>query len=81
MADPTLSERLAKVSHPTLVAWGASDQVVDVACGRAYGQAIPGAEFRLLAGTGHMPHVETPGQLLSLVRDFADSHSVNRPQS
>lgn len=79
MADPTLSERLAKVGHPTLVAWGASDQVVDADYGRAYAQAIPGAEFRLLAGTGHMPQVETPEQFLPVAWDFADAHATDRP--
>ncbi|MFF3248192.1 alpha/beta fold hydrolase [Streptomyces sp. NPDC002870] len=78
MADPTLRERLAKVAHPVLVAWGESDQVVDTEYGRAYAAAIPGARFELLPRTGHMPQVETPGQLLPVVWDFADSHAANR---
>ncbi|PSM37158.1 alpha/beta hydrolase [Streptomyces dioscori] len=77
MADPTLTDRLAKIDHPTLVVWGASDQVVDVDYGRAYAQAVPGAEFRLLEGTGHMPQTETPEQLLPLVWDFAESHTAD----
>jgi pimeloyl-ACP methyl ester carboxylesterase len=80
MADPTLSERLAKVTHPTLVAWGASDQVVDADYGRAYAQAVPDAEFRLLEGTGHMPQTETPEQFLPVLWDFADAHATHRPR-
>ncbi|MBO3676502.1 alpha/beta fold hydrolase [Streptomyces sp. NEAU-YJ-81] len=80
MADPTLAERLTKVAHPTLVAWGASDQVVDADYGRAYAQAVPDAEFRLLSGTGHMPQSETPDQLLPVVWDFADAHATTRPR-
>ncbi|MEV6833830.1 alpha/beta hydrolase [Streptomyces sp. NPDC051133] len=80
MADPTLSERLAKIAHPTLVAWGASDRVVDADYGRAYAQAIPGAEFRLLDGTGHMPQTETPEQLLPVIWDFAEVHAHGRPR-
>ncbi|MEU6540015.1 alpha/beta hydrolase [Streptomyces sp. NPDC047000] len=79
MADPTLAERLAKVAHPTLVAWGASDRVVDAEYGRAYAKAVPGAEFRLLEGTGHMPQSETPGEFLPVVWDFADAHATGRP--
>ncbi|MEU9450832.1 alpha/beta hydrolase [Streptomyces sp. NPDC048277] len=79
MADPTLRERLAKATVPALVAWGESDQVVDADYGRAYAAAIPGARFELLPGTGHMPQVETPEQLLPVVWDFADTHTVNRP--
>ncbi|MFI9644853.1 alpha/beta fold hydrolase [Streptomyces sp. NPDC052040] len=78
MADPTLRERLAKVTHPVLVAWGESDQVCDTAYGQAYAAAIPGARFELLPGTGHMPQIETPEQLLTTVWDFADVHSAHR---
>ncbi len=73
MADPTLAGRLAKIAHPTLVAWGASDQVVDADYGRAYAHAVPGAQFRLLEGTGHLPQAETPEQLLTEVWEFADT--------
>ncbi|MFI9810013.1 alpha/beta fold hydrolase [Streptomyces sp. NPDC052301] len=81
MADPTLTGRLAKIAHPTLVAWGASDRVVDADYGRAYAQAIPGAEFRLLDGTGHMPQTETPEQLLPVIWDFADGHAVDQSRN
>ncbi|MQY39685.1 Lipase 3 [Streptomyces sp. RB17] len=80
MADPTLRERLAKVTQPVLVAWGESDQVVDADYGRAFAAAIPDARFELLPVTGHMPQVETPEQLLPLVWDFADAHATDRPQ-
>lgn len=79
MADPTLLERLAKVTHPTLVAWGESDQVVDADYGRAWANAVPDARFELLPGTGHMPQVETPAEFLPVVWDFADAHATNRP--
>ncbi|MFB7506364.1 alpha/beta fold hydrolase [Streptomyces broussonetiae] len=79
MADPTLRERLAKVTHPVLVAWGESDQVTDTVYGRAFAAAIPGARFELLLRTGHMPQIETPGQLLTAIWDFTDAHTVNRP--
>ncbi|MFJ1610684.1 alpha/beta fold hydrolase [Streptomyces sp. NPDC088253] len=80
MADSTLPDRLAKVTHPTLVAWGASDQVVDADYGRAYARAIPDAEFRLLEGTGHMPQTETPERFLPVLWDFAEAHTIDRPR-
>ncbi|MEU6769691.1 alpha/beta hydrolase [Streptomyces sp. NPDC046759] len=78
MADPTLVERLAEITRPTLVVWGASDQVVDADYGRAYAGAIPDAEFRLLDGTGHLPQTETPEKLLPVLWDFADAHAAGR---
>ncbi|BBA95895.1 putative hydrolase [Actinacidiphila reveromycinica] len=73
MRDPTLRERLGKVAHPTLVAWGESDRVVDADYGRAFARAVPGGRFRLLPGTGHMPQVETPEEFLPVVWEFATS--------
>ncbi|WP_053226914.1 alpha/beta fold hydrolase [Solirubrobacter soli] len=67
MADPTLRERLAGVSKPTLVVWGDSDGIVDPDYGRAYADAIPGARFALLENTGHLPQIESPDALLALV--------------
>ena len=67
MTDRTLASRLAKLQVPALVVWGESDGIVDVDYGRAYAEAIPGARFEVLPNTGHVPQLETPEQLLSLV--------------
>jgi pimeloyl-ACP methyl ester carboxylesterase len=64
MSDPALAGRLATLEIPTLVLWGDSDRIADPGYGRAYAAAIPGARFRLLAGTGHQPQMETPGLVL-----------------
>ncbi|GAA4205959.1 alpha/beta fold hydrolase [Actinocatenispora rupis] len=72
MSDPTLAGRLAGLTTPTHVLWGASDRIVDPAYGRAYADAIPGATFTVLPGTGHLPQLETPetvlDKVLSIVR-------------
>ncbi len=65
--DPTLTGRLAAARVPTLVVWGESDRIVDADYGRAWAAAIPGAEFKLLAGTGHVPQIETPERLLDAI--------------
>jgi pimeloyl-ACP methyl ester carboxylesterase len=71
MTDPSLRARLGGVSAPVLVAWGEADRIVDTAYGRAFAAAIPGAEFRLLERTGHLPQIETPDALLGVLTDFA----------
>jgi len=70
MTDPTLQDRLPGISVPTIVLWGEADQIVTPAYGQALAAAIPGAKFRLLTGTGHVPQVETPHQLLTEVLTF-----------
>jgi pimeloyl-ACP methyl ester carboxylesterase len=71
MADPSLLGRLPAVSIRTLVVWGAADRMFPPEHGRAYASAIPGAEFRLITEAGHLPQLETPGELLALAWQFA----------
>ncbi len=74
MCDPKLRRRLGRVTIPALVVWGASDGVVDTDYGRAYAEAIPNAEFKIIAEAGHMPQFEQPQRLLDLVWAFAESN-------
>jgi pimeloyl-ACP methyl ester carboxylesterase len=80
MNDTSLATRLADVTTPTLVLWGDSDRIADADYGRAYADAISGAQFQLLHETGHLPQIETPGQLLDAIASFADSHAARSPQ-
>jgi pimeloyl-ACP methyl ester carboxylesterase len=41
------------------------------AYGKQYAAAIPGASFALLPDAGHLPQIETPEALLTLVGQFA----------
>jgi len=78
MADPGLRARLAAIACPTLVIWGEADRIVDPGYGRAYAAAIPGARFELLPGTGHLPQLETPEQLVRAAWDFAGAALSHR---
>lgn len=64
MSDPTLAGRLGGLDVPAHILWGESDRIVDSGYGQAYAAAIPSATFTLLPRTGHLPQVETPGELL-----------------
>ena len=75
MSDPSLLGRLPGVTIPTLVVWGAADRMIPADHGHAYADAIPGAEFHLIAGAGHLPQLETPAELLAVVAEFARSHA------
>jgi pimeloyl-ACP methyl ester carboxylesterase len=71
MADPTLLSRLSTVTVPTLVVWGVADRIIPLAHGRAYAAAIPNARLQLIEGAGHMPQLERPDELASLLAQFA----------
>jgi pimeloyl-ACP methyl ester carboxylesterase len=77
MTDPGLAPRLATITTPTLVIWGEADRIADPDYGRAYANAIPGAQYELMTKTGHMPQIETPQQLIDVVRAFADRHATH----
>ncbi|WP_261554731.1 alpha/beta fold hydrolase [Frankia tisae] len=80
MADPSLAGRLGGLVVPTLVVWGEADRMAVPAYGRQYAAAIPGAAFHLLPGAGHLPHLEAPEAVLTLLARFLDGPPVNEEQ-
>lgn len=70
MHDPTLRERLSRLTLPTLVLWGASDGVVSPAYGRHFADGIPGAQFALVAEAGHFPQIEQPEAVAAAMDGF-----------
>ncbi|WP_433175505.1 alpha/beta fold hydrolase [Actinoallomurus sp. CA-150999] len=70
MSDPSLAARLAGVTAPTLVVWGEADRIATPAYGKEYAAAIPGAAFHLMPDAGHLPQIETPEALLTIVDRF-----------
>jgi pimeloyl-ACP methyl ester carboxylesterase len=51
--DGDRTERLSKLSVPTVVLHGADDPLVPPLGGEATAEAIPGAELRVIPGMGH----------------------------
>lgn len=58
---------LAALAVPTVVIWGDRDPFFSAAQGRRTAEAIPGAEFVLLEGTGHFIPAERPAELADAV--------------
>jgi pimeloyl-ACP methyl ester carboxylesterase len=63
------NEELARLSVPTLIAWGEHDPIGDPAVARALADAIPGARLELLP-TAHMPWFGEPDRTGELVESF-----------
>jgi pimeloyl-ACP methyl ester carboxylesterase len=74
MTDPTLLGRLPGITTPTAVIWGDADGIADPSYGRAYAAAVAGAEFHLMARTGHLPQIESPAEFTSLVSEFIEKN-------
>jgi pimeloyl-ACP methyl ester carboxylesterase len=69
--NPSLPHLLEGVSGlPTLLIWGAQDEIVPLSAGEVYKQSIPGAELRVFQGCGHRPEIEKSSEFITLVRQF-----------
>jgi pimeloyl-ACP methyl ester carboxylesterase len=75
MHDPSLKTRLAEVDIPTLVAWGASDRIVDLEYGRRYAESIPTSRFEVIAEAGHFPHIEKLDDVLEVIGKFTTTYT------
>ena len=68
--NPKLKHWLHRISVPTLVLWGESDQIVTPAYGRAYADLIPGSKFETIVEAGHHPELEQPEAFVERVGGF-----------
>jgi pimeloyl-ACP methyl ester carboxylesterase len=70
--DPIL-DHLEEIKVPTLVVWGAQDQLVAVAHAYFAAQSLPNAKLHIFDPCGHMPNIECAQEFNSLVIDFLDN--------
>ena len=69
-AEHDTSERLGRLSMPTLVIHGTADRLLDVANGKLIASLIP-APLELLEDVGHMFWWEQPQRSAELIREHA----------
>lgn len=70
LCDLSLANRAAAISSPTLVVWGAKDQVVPASHAQLTADAIPGARMEVLSGAGHDPLTDDPSGFAAAVKRF-----------
>ncbi|WP_133365698.1 alpha/beta fold hydrolase [Qipengyuania sediminis] len=57
-AKPFTLEEMRRITVPTLILWGAEDQLIPAAAARWFAGAIPGARAIIYPGIGHLPMEE-----------------------
>jgi len=62
-----LGAKLSESLIPTLIVWGAEDQIIPVENAHALAQIQPTARLALIPGCGHLPQQETPDELLNII--------------
>lgn len=58
--------RLDALALPVQVIWGGDDRIIPP----AHAEKLPGASVHVLAGAGHMPMMEQPGEVNALIAHF-----------
>ena len=73
-APPGPPVELEKIEIPTLVVWGAHDELISPESGRRAAARLPHSEFVLIADCGHLPMEEQPEALLQAILPFLERH-------
>lgn len=69
--DPQLAKWLHALRLPALIVWGAQDRVFPPRQAEAFAARIAGAQTRVIADAGHLPHVEQPQAFAAALTAFA----------
>jgi 2-hydroxy-6-oxo-6-(2'-carboxyphenyl)-hexa-2,4-dienoate hydrolase len=67
-----LKDALPNIHSPTLLIWGEKDLIFPPPVGEYLHRAIPGSEFKLIKGSGHIPMWETPEEVNPLILSFLE---------
>lgn len=70
MHDPSLHARLSRMPVPSLVIWGESDGIVDIAYGQRFAAAMPNSRFNIVPQAGHFPQIEQLDKVVEWIEDF-----------
>ena len=70
LARPDISEALAAIAVPTLVAVGDRDRICTPDDALSLSLRIPTARFHLLRGCGHLAPLERPGEVTAVLRQW-----------
>jgi pimeloyl-ACP methyl ester carboxylesterase len=68
--DKGLKKRIHRVLASTLIVWGKEDRIVPLVYAEEFARRIGKARVETVAEAGHAPHLEQPGIVARLVRDF-----------
>lgn len=74
--DADFTETARRIAVPTLCVVGDQDGSTPPALVKSLADLIPGARYEIIPGAGHIPCVEQPEMLTSLMRDFIQAEAA-----
>ncbi|HEY8186100.1 MAG TPA: alpha/beta hydrolase [Pyrinomonadaceae bacterium] len=70
-----VEQDLSKINVPTLIIWGAQDQLIPLGAGRKMNSLIKDSKLVILDNCGHLPQEEMPAQVVENVTKFLSSQT------
>jgi pimeloyl-ACP methyl ester carboxylesterase len=74
--NPSLRKWLHRIQVPSLVLWGAQDQLFPAVYAQHWGESIPGARVRTVDNAGHLMHVEAAHEVSAHLLSFITGRSI-----
>ncbi len=74
LRDADLTDAASKIAVPTICVVGEDDGSTSPELVLTMANLIPGADFKLIKGAGHIPCVEQPHILADIIADFIQTH-------
>jgi pimeloyl-ACP methyl ester carboxylesterase len=71
--DERYGQRLADISHQTLLLWGDHDRVFPLEVGKQVKNLLPQAEWHIIPEAGHLPQWEQPQMVNPLILSFLEN--------
>ncbi|MEZ5347328.1 MAG: alpha/beta hydrolase [Pyrinomonadaceae bacterium] len=67
-----IEDRLGEIKVPTLIIWGAEDEIIPLEAGKKINSLITGSELKIYEKVGHIPEEEVPERLTADVIRFIE---------
>lgn len=71
-----LTEDAPRLTTPTLVVQGSKDYIHSLADGKALASLIPGSDFVVMEGKGHVPMMSSPTELVSIIEKWIQQRGL-----
>ena len=75
--DESDQAKIKQLDLPTLILWGAKDNLIPVENAALFHRDIPNSQLKVFEDLGHVPHEEDPVATVSVVRKFLGGENIN----
>jgi pimeloyl-ACP methyl ester carboxylesterase len=67
-----IEDKLSTISVPTLIIWGAEDELIPLEAGKRINSLIKGSKLVIIDKCGHVPQEEKPESVINEIENFVN---------